>query len=168
MLCQVCKERSATIHLTEINNGQRSENHLCQQCARQQGLSIKSKIPLDELMNTLLSSQQEKASQQGKPSIAGDTEHACPNCGMTLGRFAQTPLLGCSHDYTEFQSELLPLIEQSHNGQSHHCGKVPTRVCEHDRNEIQRNKLRRQLDQAVKNEDYEAAAKLRDQIQALS
>lgn len=168
MLCQVCKERSATIHLTEINNGQRCESHLCQQCAQQQGLSIQTKIPLDELMNTLLSSQKEKAAQQGKPQLSGDPEHACPNCGMTLGRFAKTPLLGCPHDYTEFQTELLPLIEQNHNGQSHHCGKVPAHVCENDRNEVERNKLRRQLDQAVKNEDYEAAAKLRDQIQALS
>lgn len=168
MLCQACKERSATIHLTEIDNGQRSETHLCQQCARQQGLSIKSQIPLDELMNTLLSSQQEKTSQQSKPSITAASDHACPNCGMTLGRFAKTPLLGCAHDYTEFQSELLPLIEQNHNGKSHHCGKVPTRICERDRNEIERNKLRQQLDQAVKNEDYEAAAKLRDQIQALT
>ena len=62
--------------------------------------------------------------------------------------------------------KLLPLIEQSHNKKSCHCGKVPTRICEHDRNEIEQNKLRRQLEQAVKNEDYEAAAKLRDQIQA--
>ena len=71
-------------------------------------------------------------------------------------------------DYTEFQTQLLPLIEQSHNGQSHHCGKVPTRTCGHDRNEIERNTLNRQLDQAVKNEDYETAAKRRDQIQALT
>lgn len=168
MLCQLCKERSATIHLTEINNGQRSESHLCQQCARQQGLSIKTKIPLDELMNTLLSSQQEKTTEQGKPSITIPSDHACPNCGMTLGRFAKAPLLGCANDYTEFQAELLPLIEQSHNGKSHHCGKVPGHISERDRNEIERNKLKRQLEQAVKDEDYETAARLRDQIQALT
>lgn len=168
MLCQLCKERSATIHLTEIENGQRCETHLCQQCARQQGLSVKSQIPLEELMNTLLNSQQEKSSQQGGDSGTTDPEHACPKCGMTLKRFAQTPLLGCAHDYTEFQPQLLPLIEQSHNGKSCHCGKVPTHICEDDRNEIKRNALSQQLEQAIKNEDYEAAAKLRDQIQALT
>ena len=167
MLCQACKERTATIHLTEINDGQRSETHLCQECARQQGLSIKTKIPLDELMNTLLSTQQEKNSQQTNPSFAAENDHACPNCGMTLSRFAKSPLLGCANDYTEFQPELLPLIEKSHCGKSHHCGKVPTHVCEHDRNEIERKKLQRQLELAVRNEDYETAAKLRDQIQAL-
>jgi len=168
MLCQACKERSATIHLTEINNGQRCETHLCQQCAQQQGLSIKSQMPLNELMNSLLSTQQQKAAQQAGASIVtSDPEHACPNCGMTLRHFAQAPLLGCPHDYTEFQTELLPLIERSHSGKSCHCGKAPARICEHDRNEIERNRLQRQLDEAVKNEDYETAAKLRDQIQVL-
>lgn len=166
MHCQACKERSATIHLTEINNGQRCETHLCRQCAQQQGLSVKSKIPLNELMNSLLSSQQEKASQAEAPSEPGAAEQLCPNCGMTLKQFAKTPLLGCANDYAEFQPQLLPLIEQSHNGKSCHCGKVPTRICEDDRSEIERNKLRRQLEEAIKNEDYETAAELRDRIQA--
>ena len=166
MLCQACKERSATIHLTEINNGQRCETHLCRRCAQQQGLSIQSKIPLNELMTSLLGSQQEKASQTGSDAAAGTAEQPCPNCGMTLKQFAKKPLLGCANDYKEFQPQLLPLIEQSHNGKSCHCGKVPTRICEDDRREIERNKLRRQLEEAIKNEDYETAAELRDRIQA--
>ena len=167
MLCEACKERTATIHLTEINNGQRAETHLCQQCAQQQGLTIKSQIPLNELLNTLLSSQAEKASDESKTGSKTGPEHACPVCGMTLQRFAKEPLLGCPHDYTEFQPELMPLIERSHNGKSSHCGKVPSRTNEQDRRQIELAKLRRQLEQAVKNEDYESAAKLRDKIQAL-
>jgi protein arginine kinase activator len=61
----------------------------------------------------------------------------------------------------------MPLIEKSQNGKSHHCGKVPSRTNQQDRSRIERAKLRRQLEQAVKNEDYESAAKLRDRIQAL-
>lgn len=167
MLCQACKERAATIHLTEVNNGQRAETHLCQQCAQQQGLSIKSQIPLNELLNTLLSSQAEKTSGEGETALAAGSEHACPVCGMTLQRFAKDPLLGCEHDYTEFQPELMPLIERSQNGKNHHCGKVPSRTSKQDRNQIELAKLRRQLEQAIKDEDYEHAAKLRDQIQAL-
>jgi protein arginine kinase activator len=167
MLCEACKERTATIHLTEVNNGQRSETHLCQQCANQQGLTIKSQIPLNELLNTLLSTKAEKTTGEDETVPTPGTEHVCPVCGMTLRRFAKEPLLGCPHDYTEFQPELMPLIEKSQNGKSHHCGKVPTRTNEQDRNQIELAKLRRQLEQAVKNEDYENAAKLRDQIQAL-
>lgn len=165
MLCQLCKERTATIHLTEINNGQREETHLCRQCAQQQGLSIQTQIPLNELLNTLLSVQKENAS--GSKEAENDIEHACPVCGMTLKRFAKEPLLGCPQDYTEFQSELLPLVERSHNGKSHHTGKVPKRTCRQDRNQIELAKLRRQLDQAIKDEDYETAASLRDKIKAI-
>ena len=165
MICEACKERTATIHLTEVNNGQRSETHLCQQCAHQQGLTIKTQIPLNELLNNLLSAQAEKTADESE-SAAG-SEHACPVCGMTLRRFAKEPLLGCPHDYTEFGAELMPLIEKSQNGKSHHCGKVPSRTNVQDRNQMELAKLHRKLQQAVKNEDYESAAKLRDQIQAL-
>ncbi|HOK95567.1 MAG TPA: UvrB/UvrC motif-containing protein [Anaerohalosphaeraceae bacterium] len=161
MICQSCKEKTATIHLTEITNGHRSETHLCQDCARQQGLTIKTQIPINELLNTLLSAQ---SKSQSTGSVSVQSGRACPVCGMTLKRFAAEPLLGCPYDYTEFQAELLPLIEQSHNGKSRHCGKTPARTSQQDRNEIMLIQLRRQLEQAVKNEDYETAAKLRDQI----
>jgi protein arginine kinase activator len=167
MVCQSCKEKTATIHLTEITNGQRCETHLCQECARQQGLTVKTQIPLNELLNTLLSAQPQ-AGSSAPSSIAAQSEHACPACGMTLKRFAAEPLLGCPYDYTEFQAELLPLIEQSHNGRSRHCGKVPARTSSQDRKEIELIQLHRQLEQAIKNEDYEAAAKIRDQIKLYS
>ncbi len=57
MQCQNCKQHSATIHLTEISNGQRTETHLCEQCAQKQGLAVKNQIPLNELLSTLLAVQ---------------------------------------------------------------------------------------------------------------
>lgn len=167
MLCQACKERSATIHLTEINNGQRDETHLCQQCARQQGLSMQTQIPLNELLDTLLSSQSQKKAAPASQSHPEESETACPICGMTLKRFAKEPLLGCPHDYTEFQPQLLPLIERSQNGKTHHCGKVPVTNSKQDHNQVELARLRRELEQAVKNEAYETAAQLRDKIEAL-
>jgi protein arginine kinase activator len=166
MLCQACKEKSATIHLTEINNGQRCETHLCSRCAQQQGVSIKTQIPLNELLNTLISVKPQ-GDEQAQPSLDAAADHPCPVCGMTLKEFASEPLLGCPHDYSEFQEQLLPLIERSQGGQSHHSGKVPSRTGDQDRKNIELINLRRQLDQAIKNEDYETAAGLRDQIQAL-
>ena len=32
MICQNCKKREATIHITEIVNGYRREKHLCNMC----------------------------------------------------------------------------------------------------------------------------------------
>jgi len=163
MLCQACKERTATIHLTEISNGQRAETHLCQECAQQQGLAVKAQIPLNELLSTLLSVQPETAEPSGKtePKIPAKT---CPECGMSLKRFAKESLLGCPYDYKVFEKELLGLIERSHNGKSRHCGKIPNRIPAEQKKDIVLRQLRRQLGEAVKNEDYERAARLRDEI----
>lgn len=163
MLCQACKERSATIHLTEITNGQRAETHLCQECAQQQGLAVKAQIPLNELLSTLLSVQPQAETPGGIPE-AQLQGGVCPECGMTLKQFAKESLLGCPNDYKTFEEQLQPLIERSHNNKSWHCGKVPTHTSDEEKKDILLRQLRRDLDIAVKNEDYEAAARLRDQI----
>ena len=160
MLCNACKERTATIHLTEITNGQRIETHLCQECAQQQGLTIKAQIPLNELLTTLLSTQPQTAAAGG----ADLKDKTCPECGMTLVRFSKESLLGCPNDYKVFEDELLPLIERSHNGKSWHCGKIPSHTSEEEKKNIRRRQLQRDLDAAIKNEDYETAARLRDEI----
>lgn len=164
MLCQACKERTATIHLTELADGQRCETHLCQQCAESQGLTIKSQIPLNELLNTLLSAGPQAADSSGPQAL--QSEHPCPDCGMTLKQFSKESLLGCPHDYEEFENELTPLIEQTQNGKTQHVGKVPTRVPAQQQKDIALKNLQRQLAAAVKNEDYETAAQLRDQIES--
>ena len=161
MQCQSCKTNDATIHLTEINNGQRVETHLCQSCAQKQGLAVQAQIPLNELLSTLLSAQ-------GAPGEeASSLDEACPHCGMTLQRFARESLLGCGHDYEIFEKNLVPLIERSQGGHSHHCGKVPASAGRDEQNKVRLLALQQQLDQAVRQEDYETAAHLRDEIKKL-
>ncbi|MCE5186400.1 MAG: UvrB/UvrC motif-containing protein [Planctomycetaceae bacterium] len=165
MLCQSCKQRTATIHLTEIANNQRTETHLCQECAQEQGLTVKTQVPLNDLLNTLLSAQAQAAGSE--PESPG-REHACPECGMTLKRFAKESLLGCPQDYKEFHDELMPLIEKNQNGKSTHAGKLPSHMPPMNRRESELISLQRKLEQAIRNEDYETAAALRDQIRAYS
>jgi len=167
MLCQICKENTATIHLTEIDQGQRTETHLCQQCAQKQGLAVQAQIPLNELLSNLLAAAKSVSEAQAPGSAFSQPDVPCPQCGMTLRRFSETSLLGCPEDYRLFQNELMPLIERSHAGHCQHCGKVPSRTDQRQKNEVELLQLRRQLEQAVKAEDYETAARLRDQIQQL-
>ena len=51
MQCQICHKNGATIHLTEITGGQRTEMHICEQCAAEQGIAVKSHIPINELLS---------------------------------------------------------------------------------------------------------------------
>lgn len=163
MQCQICNKRAAVIHLTEITDGMRTEMHLCEHCAQQQGIAAKSHISINELLNGLLTVQPTEDELLG----SSEREMACPHCGFTLHQFRKGGVLGCPHDYEVFEKSLLPLIEKAHNGRTNHCGKVPSRTPQDTKAEIERSNLRQQLQTAVQNEDYELAAKLRDQIDQL-
>ena len=165
MLCQSCNERTATIHLTEISDGLRVENHLCEVCAQKEGLAVKSQIPLNELLSTLLAVQSEGKAGGGAAEPSIDME--CPSCGMTLKRFVEKSQLGCPQDYDVFDEQLKPIIEKAHNGNTRHCGKVPTGTPVDTKEQIELMNLRQQLEAAVKDEDYETAAKLRDTIEKM-
>ena len=76
-------------------------------------------------------------------------------------------MLGCEHDYAAFDKEMTPLLQRAHEGAAHHVGKVPTRRGGSGvpaRKAVDPTKLRKELARAVESEDYERAAKLRDQI----
>lgn len=162
MQCQACKQHTATIHLTEISDGQRLETHLCENCAQKQGIAVKNQIPLNELLSTLLAVQADaKTNQLG----LDDTDaSACPACGMTLKKFTEKSLLGCPYDYQVFKDQLTPLIERAHGGHTKHKGKIPKTLPDDAKNQVELMNLKRQLDDAVKQEDYETAAKIRDRI----
>jgi protein arginine kinase activator len=161
MQCQLCNKRTATIHLTEITDGVRSEMHICEQCAAEQGIASQSQMSINELLGQLLAAQPSDDEIFGQ---AGEQEAACPSCGFTLARFRKEGMLGCPHDYEVFEAALLPLIERAHNGGTRHCGKVPSRTPSASRKLLQLSHLRQQLEEAVRQEDYERAAGLRDQI----
>lgn len=167
MQCQQCKQQTATIHLTEINNGVRVETHLCEFCAEQEGIAIKSQIPLNELLSSLLASQDSAKAQPAaeKEEIADATE--CPSCGMTVQAFRKGGLLGCPNDYDAFEDVLAPVIQKSQGGNTEHIGKSPSKAPEDNKKQIEKINLRKELEEAVRDEDYERAAQLRDQIESL-
>jgi protein arginine kinase activator len=163
MQCQICSKRAATIHLTEISDGVRTEMHICERCAAEQGIAAQSQISINELLSNLLAAQPTDDELFGH----GAQESACPRCGFTLDRLRKEGTLGCPHDYEFFEKTLLPLIEKAHDGKASHCGKVPSRMPQDTKKVLERSGLQRQLDEAVKSEDYELAAKLRDEIKKI-
>src|SRR3954452_20063888 len=158
MKCDNCT-KTATVHLTEIKAGKKIEKHLCENCAAQnEGLPGKSHMPINELLTNFV------MQHSGLQKEAGT---ACEYCGITWSEFRQNGLLGCAHDYTLFERDLTPLLQRAHEGANHHIGKVPTRRGGSGvpmKRQVDLVKLRRELGKAVEAEDYERAAKLRDQI----
>ena len=104
MQCQICNKNDATIHLTEIADGVRTEMHICEQCAIEQDIAVKSHIPINELLSNLL------AVQPSDDELFGPSEQklACPNCGFTLEQFRKEGALGCPRDYEVLRKHFLP------------------------------------------------------------
>jgi len=160
MQCQICKKNDATIHLTEITDGNREEMHICEQCAVEQGIAVKSHIPINELLSGLLAAQPSDDDLSGQPG----QQVQCPCCGITLAQFRKEAVLGCPYDYEVFEKSLLPLIKKAHSGKTTHSGKLPSKTPKDTKKQVELFNLRKQLEAAVQSEDYELAAKLRDKI----
>ena len=155
MRCQLC-DKPATVHLTEIVSGQKSERHLCEQCARKEHVTIKAQPGVSELLANLL------AAQEGVEA-AGDLR--CPNCDLTWGEFRKEGLLGCPNDYEAFGEALRNLLERSQEGAAVHRGRVPKGASGgRFASKVKLLRLRQDLKRAVAEEDYEAAAQIRDAI----
>lgn len=161
MLCQICNKSEATIHLTEITDGVRTEMHLCEDCAAEQGIAVKSQMPINELLSSLLASA---PADDDELLGASKKELSCPHCGFTLDHFRKEAVLGCPYDYEVFEKSLSPIIEKAHDGKTVHCGKIPSKTPKDTKKQTELLNLRQQLEAAVQAEDYELAAKLRDKI----
>ena len=155
--CDKC-DNPASVHLTEISGGQKIEKHLCQDCAAGEGITVKTNIPISQLLEDFIL-------QSGPGEELADL--ACDVCKITFGEFRQKGLLGCPHDYDAFEPALRPLIEGAHAGASQHVGKAPHRSGGQQKKQNALLRLRADLKKAVAAEDYERAAMLRDQIQEL-
>jgi protein arginine kinase activator len=161
MLCQKCKKNEATIHMTQIVNGNKREFHLCEECAAMtQGIKVIPIVTLDQWLNQIIS-----AANAGL--AAEEEERVCPYCGITYGEFRAGGRLGCPRCYESFAEPLEAVIKRLHGGGQHHTGKMPRQVDQDIVRERRLTKLKEELAQAIKTEAYEEAAILRDQIREL-
>jgi protein arginine kinase activator len=154
MRCQRC-QKEASVHLTERIKGQRREFHLCQTCARKAGLSLPESPPnlaLDAVVQSLI------VAHVGE--LVGElAELTCPDCGIKFMEFRAGGRLGCPQDYKVFAAGLVPLVQRYH-GTTRHVGKTARRRAGGGH----RLRLRTRLREAIAREDYEEAARLRDQL----
>ncbi len=155
--CDKCG-KPATVHLTEIVNGEKIEKHLCEQCAGTEGVTIKANVPISQLLEDFI--------LQSSPQDEYSELH-CDVCGMTFAQFREEGLLGCPHDYEVFEKGLETLLKRAQQGAIQHVGKVPKHAGDDKKKHVAMLRLRGQLKDAVADEDYEAAAKIRDQIRDL-
>jgi protein arginine kinase activator len=156
MLCDECLKNPATVHMTTFVNGQVKTVHLCAQCA------AKRKTPVvisGFSFNDLLSAFYETEDTQ---------DAACESCGTTMSSFQKTGRLGCANCYKAFEASLMPVLKGLHMS-TQHTGKRPgERVAVDLGREAssveRREQMKRSLRMAISTENFEEAARLRDEI----
>jgi protein arginine kinase activator len=164
MKCQKC-DNPATFHITELTDGKPQELHLCEEHAREYLTSSGDEQPSTGSMAAVLAQQmaQQMAIGQTAEELAELDQQSCPICGITFFEFRSHGRLGCPHDYVCFQQQLEPLIMNIH-GETEHTGKTPLRCPTDTQQRTQLIRLRREMKDAVDEEDYERATELRDRI----
>ena len=161
--CQECGKRPATLHFTKIVNGDKTELHICEACAREKGELVPGTpggFSIHNLLSGLLDFDQTGA------GAAKSAVLKCENCGMTHAQFSKIGRFGCSECYRYFADRLDPLFKRVH-GNTVHMGKVPKRSGGKLRTKREIERLKREMQRKIEVEDFEAAARLRDQIRAL-
>ncbi len=93
-------------------------------------------------------------------------ERKCPICGHTYSDFRRTGKIGCGECYNVFRSPITETLRRVQPS-SVHKGKIPSKSGEELKLKRKYETLKQKLSDAVKNEDYETAAKLHKQIREI-
>ena len=184
MKCENCGKNEANVKYTQIINGEKKQMVLCEECSKKLGISdIHFNMPIS--FNSFLEDFFDDMNDVSfMPSLgAGNKELKCSKCGLTWDDFLHTGNLGCSNCYDEFEARLNPIL-RSLQGATSHIGRLgdviegndikPNLYDKENKNSIEESKniskvdeLKEELKQAIKEERYEEAAKLRDEIKNL-
>lgn len=185
MLCQNCGKREANIKYTQIINGVKREMSLCENCAKELGVEdIHFNMPIS--FSSFLSDFLEPYESESNfmTNFLAPQTLLCENCNSTYEDFLKEGKFGCEECYEDFSSKIDPLLKNIH-GANRHIGRI-SKWLEQDKekeNQIPKtNKatdkkvtqqeekiqtLKKRLEQEIKEERYEDAAKTRDEIKTM-
>lgn len=149
--CDLCS-KPATVHLTQIVNNKVHKVDLCETCAQAKGVTDPSGFSLADLLL--------KASLNPETAVEG---MRCEQCGLTQNDFKKHGRFGCPHCYQTFHTMIEPMLDTMHKGTSH-TGKVPRKALARQSLNDRLSELEINLNDAIKSERYEDAARFRDEI----
>ena len=174
MLCQKCNKNVATVHVSEIQAWQgagHEENrvvveHFCETCGQQKELPFEGSVPV--LGSAVWKLIKVKSAAAAKPPLP----LSCDSCGLSIEDLRRHGRLGCERCYEVFSEPLAEMLEHMH-GATEHVGRLPAAAESSPTPSKESRKsrlmeLRSELECAIKDEAYERAAGLRDELRELS
>lgn len=172
MICEHCKQRESTVTVTQVINGQKSERYYCEVCAAQfhpfnLDFHKDEQLPIHQLVSNWFGLPIWKTGSPEKQSPTTQQVKACSNCGFTFRHFLSEGKLGCPQCYETFSEQLPQVLEKLQSGTKHN-GKAPG---EAHQSKVwmkkQIDSIREQLQNAIADERFEDAARLRDEIKVM-
>lgn len=175
MLCQNCNKNEANVRYTQIINGVKKEMILCEKCSKELGIdNMKLSLPIS--FSNFFGDFLNEYDNSFMPLITMPKETKCNKCGMTYDEFMQLGKFGCDNCYEVFSTRIDPILKRL-QGSNRYIGKKAelnenniTKKIEVKKKESKQdkiNKLKEKLKELVKEENYEEAAKVRDEIKKL-
>lgn len=189
MLCQKCNKKVATVFISTIVNGKNTQMYLCTDCAKElhdnMNPDIKIPFPINDILTNMELSEDtinewinefkdmedkgqidELVQHENPETLQHNNQHediTCNFCNTSFDEYKKTGKLGCGKCYSTFRKQLKPIIEGIY-GYLEHIGKFPKN--EFKDTEIVKTveQLKEKLNMAIQEEEYEQAAKLRDEI----
>jgi len=153
--CDLCGKADATLKVNRLDkDGKVTEIAACAECARRQGFTEVEQLKpgyadiIAELKTRVDDS---------------DAKLVCRSCGMSYAEFKRQGRLGCAECYVSFHDQLVPLIRRIH-GAVQHVGRTASGGRKQAQVKMNLQRIREALSGAIKAEDYEKAAALRDQL----
>ncbi|MBQ5969957.1 MAG: UvrB/UvrC motif-containing protein [Clostridia bacterium] len=176
MLCQNCQKNEATTHIKRVINGETTEKHLCQSCAKKLGYDYDGffddfSFSIPNIFSGFFS--------DAPRALAGLRADRCETCGSSFDDIIRTGMVGCADCYERFYDRLLPSIQRIH-GRAKHAGRIPFTVTAETEaqpkaqeavaeptTEEKIRRLQADMQKAIDCQNFEQAAVLRDNIKAL-
>jgi len=98
--------------------------------------------------------------------VKAGKEKTCPRCGSSWSEIGKRQQAGCGECYTTFAKEVHAFFQEMVE-KPQHRGKLPKRLRTYKTYLVDVVKLKEGLKEAVRREDYEKAARIRDRIKEL-
>ncbi len=150
MKCDLCGKNESSYHSLTIRNNELVELHICSDCSRRKKRD--ELIDVDDngyrFLEGLL--QSENNGKSGEPSLV------CPVCRTTYREVKRTGLVGCANCYELFNG----IITKEKRKNGFFFRKKPRE----EYSDLYIDELKKRLYEAVKLEEFEKAAELRDRI----
>lgn len=172
MLCDECHKNEAMINLKLILDGEIIEKHLCTECALKD-FNEMNQGEYGEYTDMNINESDIRSLFEGLQKLFGSfetyefEEKECPNCHMKFSDFNKNRTLGCEECYKTFAYEIRPILN-SLRGEKTYEGLLPKRYMDANPMHMEIVSLKKELEAAIQDENYERAAELRDEIKAKS